>query len=538
MQKMKTLFIFILFFASTHSLFSQNELSDSLKVAYKIAKHDTIRCKILNELIESEYNDSIWPLYNQQLMELSQAKMKSSSGQLQKNYAAYYALTLNNLGFLYMLKSQSPKAYEYYNKALAEEERNNNKVGIATVYNNLGYLSRQEGKISKAIDYYHKALKIHLEVDNKLGIATAYNNIAYIFDRQNELKKALEYYTKALDMHLQAGNNDGAGICYGNMAAILSNFGDPNCKQSTEICKKEGLKIAVNYLIKSIELHKGGLDKTMTAGSMNHLAGLYDGKGDPYCNLSPEECEKISQQKALELYTTSLKLRQEADDINGLTQSYASIALHSLKNNDPTNALKYGLKSMEYAKLSGSPDRLIDGANVLHQIYKKQNKFREALEMHELLILMRDSISNNATKEMAIKKTFQIDFELQSTKDSLKNESKITEERLQNDLKVKQQRYYTYGGLVGFVLMLLIAIVSFRAYRNKQRANMQINRQKIEVERKNKIIEEQKMLVEEKQKSILDSINYAQRIQQALLPTEKYIEKNLKRLKNGKQKDG
>ncbi|MBI3510949.1 MAG: hypothetical protein HY064_09795 [Bacteroidetes bacterium] len=41
-------------------------------------------------------------------------------------------------------------------------------------------------------------------------------------------------------------------------------------------------------------------------------------------------------------------------------------------------------------------------------------------------------------------------------------------------------------------------------------------------------IREQKELIEEKNKSITDSILYALRIQQALLPTEKYIRKNLK----------
>jgi hypothetical protein len=46
-------------------------------------------------------------------------------------------------------------------------------------------------------------------------------------------------------------------------------------------------------------------------------------------------------------------------------------------------------------------------------------------------------------------------------------------------------------------------------------------------------VENQKQKVEEKQKEIIDSIKYAKRIQQSLLPTEKYIEKNLKRLKKG-----
>jgi hypothetical protein len=44
------------------------------------------------------------------------------------------------------------------------------------------------------------------------------------------------------------------------------------------------------------------------------------------------------------------------------------------------------------------------------------------------------------------------------------------------------------------------------------------------------LIEKQKRFVEEKQKEILDSIYYARRIQNAILPTEKYIDKTLKRL--------
>ena len=67
--------------------------------------------------------------------------------------------------------------------------------------------------------------------------------------------------------------------------------------------------------------------------------------------------------------------------------------------------------------------------------------------------------------------------------------------------------------IIGFTLMLVVAGVSFRAYRNTQKAN--------------EIISGQKDLVEEKQKEILDSIHYAKRIQKSLLPTGKYIYKNL-----------
>jgi hypothetical protein len=40
-----------------------------------------------------------------------------------------------------------------------------------------------------------------------------------------------------------------------------------------------------------------------------------------------------------------------------------------------------------------------------------------------------------------------------------------------------------------------------------------------------------KAKIDEKQKEILDSIRYAKRIQHALLPSEKYVERSLKKLK-------
>jgi len=69
--------------------------------------------------------------------------------------------------------------------------------------------------------------------------------------------------------------------------------------------------------------------------------------------------------------------------------------------------------------------------------------------------------------------------------------------------------------------MLLVAFLIFRSYRIKQKHNEIITQQKFEVEK-------QKELVEEKQKEIVDSIKYARRIQQSLLPTDKYIQRNLK----------
>ena len=79
--------------------------------------------------------------------------------------------------------------------------------------------------------------------------------------------------------------------------------------------------------------------------------------------------------------------------------------------------------------------------------------------------------------------------------------------------------------MLGLGIVILIAFLIFRGYRQKQKANIIITGQKNEVEA-------QKQLIEEKQKEILDSIRYAKRIQQALITNEIYIHKHIKRLNN------
>jgi hypothetical protein len=51
------------------------------------------------------------------------------------------------------------------------------------------------------------------------------------------------------------------------------------------------------------------------------------------------------------------------------------------------------------------------------------------------------------------------------------------------------------------------------------------------MEMQKQLIGKQKKEVEEKQKEIIDSIRYARRIQHSLLPTEKYLDKQLNKLK-------
>ena len=129
---------------------------------------------------------------------------------------------------------------------------------------------------------------------------------------------------------------------------------------------------------------------------------------------------------------------------------------------------------------------------------------------------MKDSLFNQESTKTQAKLEAKFDFDKKATADSVKNFDQIKVEQLKYEQEIHQQRTYALGGIIGFALMLVVAIVLIRSNKQKQKAKLEI--------------EMQKEMVEEKQKEIIDSITYAKRIQNSLLPTEKYILNTLKRL--------
>lgn len=80
-------------------------------------------------------------------------------------------------------------------------------------------------------------------------------------------------------------------------------------------------------------------------------------------------------------------------------------------------------------------------------------------------------------------------------------------------VKAESQQFRINISIALFMVTLLGAVLLYRSYKIKQRANIEIT--------------EQKEIIEEKNREIVDSINYAQRIQQSLLPSLDEIRKNL-----------
>ncbi len=92
---------------------------DSLKLAFKTASQDTMRCKILIQLIETESDELVWPTYNEQLLKLSEKCAVSAQTAILRNFFLNcFADALNDKGLLSKQHGDIPGALEFYNKSL------------------------------------------------------------------------------------------------------------------------------------------------------------------------------------------------------------------------------------------------------------------------------------------------------------------------------------------------------------------------------------------------------------------------------------
>jgi tetratricopeptide (TPR) repeat protein len=351
----------------------------------------------------------------------------------------------------------------------------------ATALNNIGFLAEHKGDVSNALENYHKSLKLYENINDKLGIATSLSNIGTIYYDQNDINKALDYYYKSLQLREQINDKQGIAYSLQNIGVSYNTKGDKNK--------------ALEYYLKSLKIAEELQDKYGIANSLYIIGSIYKSQNN--------------SQKALDYFNKSLTLDEEIQDKRGIANSLNNIASLKLKTGQINEALAYALKSQKTAKEIGYPENIRFSANTLKEIYKQQNKYKEAFEMFELEIRMRDSINNQETQKAAIKKQMQYSYEKKELEMKAEQDKKdvISKENLKQ--KEKERNYF----MAGFAIVMLLAIFILRGYKQKQKANL--------------IITAQKLLVEEKQKEILDSIRYAKRIQTSLLPSEKYIHRSL-----------
>lgn len=458
----------------TLSIFAQDKTLDSLFEELKVAKENSHKVIILNN-ISLKYGyinpDTAFVIINQSI---ALAK--------KHGYKKELAIALRIKGILYYYQGNYIEALRYYSKALEIFSSIKDKEQIAATLNNIGLVYHEQSNYPKALEYYFKSLKIEEELGDKISVAITFGNIGIIYDEQSNYSKALMYYFKALQIaeeldfkELQANTLMNIGVVY-----------------RSQLNYSEALK----HYFKALKIAEELDRKQLQADILSNIGIVYE--------------EQSNYTLALEYYFKSLRIYEYLGDKRGIAVVFNNISTLYFKTKQYKKAEQYLKKSIALSDSVG----LLDNIRVCEKMYSKLDstlgKYKSALEHYKKYIAIRDTINNieKAKQQVALEMTYEFE-----KKQSIERAEQEKREAIIKEEKQKQ-KVIIYSISIFSILILILCIVIFRNLVLTKKINKIIDRQR-------QAIEVQKRIVEEKNKDIIDSITYAKRIQRAILPNEK-----------------
>lgn len=391
----------------------------------------------------------------------------------------------NNIAIIYGYQGNLEKSLEYHQKSLEVRQKIGDKYGVAMSFNNIGVIYYERGDYEKSLKNQMASLAIKEQIGDKAGMIASLNNLGIIFERQGDTIAALNNYMKYLNGSLELGNLQAVANAYNNIGNIYMN-------------KKEYQK-AHEYQMNSLKIKEKIGDK----------AGI----AKAYANFGSIFYEQNKIKDALKNYLKSLKLCQEVGDTVLMINIYHNIANLYLKTGNQKQALENATIALQYAQKTGAKPGLKNAYNSLYEIYEAQGDYKKAFDYYQLFSDIKDSLLNEESSKQIAEMNVKYESE-KKDKELLKKDAELSKQQVDGQRKKTQRNAF----IVGFLLILVLAVFVFRSYRQKKQANLLL-------EDKNQLIEKQKQLVEDRNLKITDSITYAQRIQQATLPSVDLIKK-------------
>lgn len=385
-------------------------------------------------------------------------------------------ISLNSLSSQ-LSRTRTTDALKYATDAAFLAQKINYKRGEAGAYSRMGIIHYYRGDLAQSLNYILKGLKIYEGLNHKKGIASSESLLGVVYNAKSDFQRALEHYHIALRMNTELGDKPGMAAAYNNIS--LAHF-----------FKKEYENTLVNYE-KALALFMELGDSSNAAVALTNMANVYG--------------EITNYGKAEFYYERSVGIKKRSGDVYGLIESYYSMGRMYFKKGDFLKAGDKFKKTIALAGQIGERSHLTEAYDYLSRCDSADNNFKEAYTNIRNYARAKDSLLNEENvKQMA---------EMQTKYETEKKELQISSQ----EKEIEKQTAQKIAFAIGFVLMIFLALLVFRSYKLKKKAN-------IEITLRNRIIEQ-------KNKEILDSIHYAKRIQRSLMPTETYIDRILKKYK-------
>ncbi len=435
----KLLFSLSLIFFSTFC-FSQNGETDSLKKVLSVEKEDSIRVNILLALSQNYFSSGPEEAINYAV----QAKNLASKIE----YTIGLAHAYKYIGIAYYMQGNYLASIDNYENSLAIFKKLNDKNGVANILSNEGAVYFNQADDEKALELYLKSLSVAEQINDTLRILTALQNIGAIyFNKPSTFDKALQYFLKALPMSELIGDKNAIGTITVNLGEIYLKKGDDAS--------------ALNYFKKSLDAYEGSANIPY---SLNDIGKVYQFRKEYATAL-------YYHQRALDL---SKKLNAKVD----MAQSLLGLADTYRKQGDPSTAIGYYKHVEEIAKgISNTNLELKNSYDGQAKAYAENGDFKNAFKYQTLFTNIKDSIYNIDIEKKMTGLQFNFDIQKKEAQIDLLKKDQVLQE-----LSINRQKLIMNTLFIGLSLLLAIAVILYRNYRNKIKVNKILDSQNAKIE--------------------------------------------------------
>ncbi len=347
-------------------------------------------------------------------------------------------------GAMYGMQSKYDSSIIFFEKSMAIAERTRNKPDLETIYSNIGISYEMQSNYSQALQYQQKALSL-AEAKNDLNTqAYVLLNMANVFREMGDKKGAEQRFTKAIKLAKIEGIKNVELYAYTNLAAMYSDA------HSTH----KAYEVAMKAAALAKEMGDQGIEATSLSRAATNLA----------------EQKKFTEAETLN--RRALAIADASRQPLNIHQTYSAMGTILKMEANCAAAIPYYEKSFEAMKDADIYD-LQTGQiySELAACYEKTGDYRRALTTYKKSAAITDSVrgKENVRKATELTMTYEFDKKQQAVQ---------AEQQKQNALAKTRQSAL----LAGLGLMLILAVVSFYAYRTKQKANTLLQEQKEELQ--------------------------------------------------------
>lgn len=424
---MKQLFsLSLLFYLLPLACFCQEQNNDSLLNALRSHKEDTNKVRTLYRLAmnyEKSNLDSA-TLMLEKLRELS-ASLKYDQG-LYLYYERTTVVSFTNGDFEKALK-ESKKGLEIATKL-------KNTGYEAVMLNNIAICYGYMDKFQEQLDYTLKAKdKVELSKDST-KLSGLYHGLSNVYSNLGQNRKSLDWALLSIRLYTEFGKrNDYINRVY---AGVAQNYELMGVVDSAAI-----------YFAKAISESKRLNDKFAEGTIYKYAAHFYSNTGN--------------YDKMLEMAKQGLPLAKELNSRQLEAGAYYNIAAANYYNRNNAEAYRNVRLSLDIAEKDSIKQQVQDAYRLLSYIAARDGDFKTSTQASAKADSLREAALN---EQVALNAA-----ELEKKYETEKKENQIK----LHEATIRQQNILNYVLIIGAVALLVIFILSYLNYRNKQKLQQQ-----------------------------------------------------------------